>query len=923
MKDDKLISWLNYSCLSRNNQSYIQSLYDTFLINPNSIEKKWRIFFSKINNIREKKEHKSKKQCNYDTISKYNTFLKREKILQLVDAFRKDGHKNAKLDPLNMYPQRDLSTLNLNYYNLMETDLYIDNNIDFLKKSNAIYSKTHLYQNLKKTYCDSIGFEYMHIENNKEKKWIQNYIENYKKENLLNTDEQKKILTALIHAEELEIFLSNKFPGSKRFSLEGSETLIPMLHEIINYSESLQVSDIIVGMAHRGRLNVLVNIFGKKERDLFKEFSNTYRDVSKSGDVKYHLGYHSKIKKNNKIINLILKCNPSHLEIINPVVMGCTRAHIDMFDNYDSNKILSILIHGDAAITGQGIVQETLNMSQTKGYSVGGSIHLVINNQIGFTTSDKNSLQSSYYCTDIAKMINSPIFHVNSDDPEAAIFITRMALDFRFHFKRDVFIDLVGYRRRGHNESDEPYVTQPIMYQKINKHPTVKNIYQNNLIIRNIITVDYVNQILYNNKVKLEEEYLLFIKNNTDNTKKNKKYKIIKNISIKTISFKELQKIAISINTIPSEINIHPRVKKIYEDRIAMAYERKKIDWGAAENLAYASLVSQGISCRLSGEDISRGTFFHRHSVIHNQKNGSMYIPIKHIDNPKGKFYIWDSVLSEESVLAFEYGYSSTNYDILTVWEAQFGDFANVAQVVIDQFITSGEQKWGYKCGLVMLLPHGYEGQGPEHSSARLERYLQLSAENNITICIPTTAAQMYHALRHQVLQSVRKPLIIMSPKSLLRYPLSFSHLTDLHNGKFLEIIDEIDMVKTKFLKKIIFCSGKIYYDLLEQRRINEQNDVAIIRIEQLYPFPKLLLLKILKSYNEIFNFVWCQEEPFNQGAWNYIQYHLNKVLPMNSYLKYIGRSSSSASAVGNFYIHKKQQKKIINDALNINLIKG
>ncbi|MCW5196825.1 2-oxoglutarate dehydrogenase E1 component [Buchnera aphidicola (Pemphigus obesinymphae)] len=923
MKDTKLISWLNSSYLSGDNQTYIQSLYDTFLINPNSVEKEWRIFFSKIYNKKLKKEQKSKKKHGINTTDLDTTFLKKYKISQLIDAFRKDGHKNAHLDPLNLYQKKNIPNLNLNYYNLLETDLLINNNIIFFNNNNQLSSNTYLYQNLKEIYCNSIGFEYMHIENNEEKIWIQNYIECFVKENFLNKEERKKILKTLICAEELEIFLSKKFPGAKRFSLEGSETLIPMLHEIINYSGSLQVSDILLGMAHRGRLNVLINVFGKKERYLFNEFSNSYQDQFKSGDVKYHLGYHSKIKYNDKFINLILKCNPSHLEIINPVVMGCSRAHIDMLHNYDTNKILSVVIHGDASISGQGIVQETLNMSQTQGYNVGGSIHLVINNQIGFTTSDKKNLRSSDYCTDIAKMTNCPIFHVNADDPEAALFVTRMALDFRFNFKRDIFIDLVCYRRRGHNEADDPNVTQPVMYEKINKHPTVQKIYQNYLILKDIINKNYYDEIKYENKCKLEEEYSFFIRNKIKNTNENIQYKIKKNIEIKKINFKELKNIAISINTIPYEIDIHPKVKKIYQDRLEMIHGRKKIDWGTAENLAYASLVSQGISCRLSGEDIGRGTFFHRHSVIHNQSDGSIYIPINNIKDKKGKFYIWDSVLSEESVLAFEYGYSITNNNILTVWEAQFGDFANVAQVVIDQFISSGEQKWGYKCGLVMLLPHGYEGQGPEHSSARLERYLQLAAEDNIAICIPSTSAQIYHMLRCQVLQHIIKPLIIMSPKSLLRHPLSFSDFTELQHKNFLEIIDEIDSIPVKFLKQVIFCSGKIYYDLLQQRRINKQNDTAIIRIEKLYPFPKISFSKIMLSYTNVLNFAWCQEEPCNQGAWNYIQHHLQKMLPINSSLKYIGRPASSSPAVGNFFIHQKQQKEIVNDALNTYLIKG
>lgn len=757
----------------------------------------------------------------------------------------------------------------------------------------------------------------MHITNSKEKKWLQNYIECSIYKEHFNTENKMHILNLLTYAEELEKFISNKFPGTKRFSLEGAETLIPMLHEAMYYAGNLNVSKIICSMAHRGRLNVLVNIFGKKERYLFKEFSNLYYDKNKSGDVKYHLGYQNTINVNNNIIDIILKCNPSHLEIINSVVIGSARAYIDLMEIKNSNKILPIIIHGDAAITGQGIVQETLNMSQVQGYEVGGTIHIVINNQIGFTTSQKKYLQSSRYCTDIAKMIDSPIFHVNADYPECAILIIKMALNFRFLFKKDVFIDFVCYRRHGHNEVDDPSVTQPILYQKIKKHTPVPKVYNDYLVMNKIVMPDYIEKIKSRNKNKLEKEYEYSTKTKMyyDNTNE-----IYNNITCtqQLIDFKKIKKIASEINTIPHEINVHPLVKKIYDNRYNMALNKIPWDWGAAENLAYATLVSQGISCRLSGEDISRGTFFHRHAIIHDQKNGSIYIPIQHIQNKKGKFYIWDSVLSEESVLAFEYGYSTTNNSMLTVWEAQFGDFSNVAQVVIDQFISSGEQKWGYKCGLVMLLPHGYEGQGPEHSSARLERYLQLSAENNIQICIPTTAAQIYHLLRRQAFQINKTPLIIMSPKSNLRNPLTFSSFENIINGKFTEIIDEIDDIEMSELKRIIFCSGKIYYDLLEKRREIKKKYVVILRLEQLYPFPKSLILQILKKYSHISDFIWCQEEPINQGAWNYIQHYFRNILAINSSLKYIGRKASASPAVGNLHSHKKQQQKIINDALNI-----
>ena len=919
MENQHLINWKNFSWLFIFNQSYIENLYNFFLIDPNSVTNTWRIIFNTISENKKNTQYKKDILCNHNIddlnniIKKNKFYIKSIKILELIDAFRRSGHKIARINPLNLFKKENIPNLTPQFYNLTEKDLQ---DFSILKKINEnkkyyISSYTHL----KNIYSNSIGFEYMHISNTNEKEWIQNYIESINYNNFLQKKQKYHILKKLTHAEMFEKFLAIKFPGSKRFSLEGSDTLIPMLDFLIGHAKTLQISDIFFGMAHRGRLNVLVNIFKKKARYVFQEFLLLQNDILHSGDVKYHMGYES--KNNNHNINLKLQYNPSHLEIINPVVMGSTRAHMDSLQHINNNNILSIMIHGDAAISGQGIIQETLNMSQVPAYNVGGSIHLVINNQIGFTTSNKTDLRSSYYCTDIAKMIESPVFHVNADDPEAAIFSTKLALDYRKCFKKDVFIDLICYRRHGHNETDDPYVTQPTMYQKINHHPSTRNIYANFLKKNNAITLEDDENIQLKYKKKLDNEYLL------STEKKNNKTYVQKNIQKKDINyyhkinFQTLKNLAISINTIPNNIIMHPRVKNIYNNRLKMIDNKQLFDWGAAENLAYATIITQGVSCRLSGEDVGRGTFFHRHAVIHNQKNDDIYVPLKNIKNSKGKFYIWDSVLSEESALAFEYGYSCTNNMILTIWEAQFGDFANVAQVVIDQFISSGEEKWGYKCGLVLLLPHGYEGQGPEHSSARLERYLQLSAEKNMQITIPTKAAQIYHILQRQAFQKIKKPLIIMSPKSLLRHPLALSSFSELLDGHFQEIIDEIDIINKASVTRIIFCAGKIYYDLLNERRKIKNENIAIIRIEQLYPFPKLLIMKILDTYSYITDYIWCQEEPLNQGAWNYIQHVLSSILPIHTVLKYIGRPAAASPAVGYFNIHEKQQKKIIDQAIH------
>ncbi|MBK4764983.1 MAG: 2-oxoglutarate dehydrogenase E1 component [Pantoea sp. Brub] len=930
MQNNEIIFLLNSSWLSGINQSYIENLYEDFLINSNSVDKDWYNVFTKIagtdisleqlhSRIRESFRFVEKKFRGYNLehVCQDLNILQKIKIYQLIDIFRYHGHQYANLDPLGLYKKSKINTslLDLNDINFQEI---ININCFGIK-----YGKfTDLIKVLEKIYCKDIGFEYMHVNEVKEKLWIQEYIESTMGMIEFSAEEQKIFLQNLISAEGLEKYLSTKFPGAKRFSIEGGEVLIPMLRQIISHSAKQNIQEIVIGMAHRGRLNVLINVLGKKSQDLFDEFSGKYtKKTTGTGDVKYHMGFSSNMQTTYGLIHLVLAFNPSHLEIINPVIMGSVRARIDRINNINNN-ILPINIHGDAAVIAQGVVQETLNMSQTPSYTVGGTLHIVINNQIGFTTSNPKDARSTIYCTDIGKMISVPIFHVNSDNIEAVIFVTRLALEYRNKFKKDVFIDLVCYRRHGHNEADEPSVTQPLMYQKVQKHPSINQIYSEFLIQQGILNkkdiIDMTNNYydkLHKGSCTIDELRPIDLNSciwapylNYDINKENLYY-ISSNVQ-------KIQKLATCINTIPNEINIQTQVAKIYNARKQMAEGLKDFDWGAAENLAYATILDQGVSIRFSGEDSSRGTFFHRHAVIHDQINGSTYIPLNYIRKNQGSFTICDSVLSEEGVLAFEYGYSITNPDVLTIWEAQFGDFANGAQVVIDQFISSGEQKWGKMSGIVMLLPHGYEGQGPEHSSARLERYLQLCAENNMQICIPSTPAQVYHMLVRQALSKVRKPLIVMSPKSLLRHPLSSSNLEEIVNGQFQSVIGEIKNVNPKYIKKIIMCSGKVFFDLFIQRNKKQKNDVIIIRIEQLYPFPYQAIKKILKSYFHVKDFIWCQEEPLNQGAWYYIQYHVRKVIPADATLKHVSRPESASPAVGYTSLHQQQQQNLINEAL-------
>ncbi|VAX76541.1 2-oxoglutarate dehydrogenase E1 component [Buchnera aphidicola] len=928
-KNNKKKSISDYGWLYVNNRLFLENFYQKFLLNPKKLNIYWRNIFSDISNTIDSKNNgtcnkiiqKNQNDISSNIFSKKTSYIHdqvclQERFFNLINAYRFFGHQISKLNPLQYKKKNKIPELSKYFYNIQKEQLNRLINFDllFFKKNSNSFKEVYLF--FKKKYCSNIGFEYMHINNLKERKWLQDYIENNNLENFLLSHEKKELLKNLIKSTIFEKFIHTKFPGSKRFSLEGCDALIPALKTIIKFSFTKKIKKIFLGMAHRGRLNVMHNILNYNVLKMFQDSFQKYKEFNGTGDVKYHIGLKKKIQIKEKSIEINLLDNPSHLEIITPVVIGCCKFFIEK--KYNFNNILPIIIHGDAAFSGQGVIQETLNMSQVPGYNVGGSIHIIINNQIAFTTSKKKYLRSSAYCTDIAKMIDSPIFHVNADHPESVIFVVLLALKFRFLFNKDVFIDLIGYRRLGHNEADDPYITQPYMYHLIKNHERVCSLYAKKIIKKENNNENLYNHLCHHFKKKL----YIQLKSSPMIQKKlkilKKKYVLSEQLLPKRICSKTLKSIASQLFTLPKNFVMHQQVKKTFYNRTQMAVNKMKLDWGAIENLAYATLMYYGITCRLTGEDVGRGTFSHRHATIICQKNNTIYIPLKNLSKFPGSFYIWDSVLSEESVLGFEYGYSMVSNKLLNVWEAQFGDFSNGAQIIIDQFLVSSFQKWGYSSPLVILLPHGYEGQGPEHSSGRLERYLQLCAQKNIRICIPTTVSQMYHILLNQGWSYSRKPLIIFTPKSLLRNPLTFVSIKKLSDEKFHKILFIIPENKVNLINRVIFCSGKIYYELLNFYKKNKIMDTIIIRIEQLYPFPFVKINNILIKYPSLKNFVWCQEEPMNQGSWTYIYFYFKKYIFIKNNIKllrYVGRSKLSSTAEGNFRDHQINQKKIIKKA--------
>ncbi|MCP4235947.1 MAG: 2-oxoglutarate dehydrogenase E1 component, partial [Aestuariibacter sp.] len=889
MQESVMKAWWDSSHMAGANAAYVEALYEAYLDDPQSVSESWRQTFDalpKVEGVELESNHslikeQFKKLAALGPMARVSGAApkagsnqsdeKQVKVLQLINAYRFRGHQHANLDPLGLWHQERVRDLELSHHNLSDTDFDTVFNVGSYAIGKETMPLGELFKSLNRTYCSSVGAEYMHITDTEQKRWLQQRIESVEARPQIDRDEKISILKGLVAADGMEKYLGAKFPGAKRFSLEGGDALIPMLKGLITAAGSQGTKEVVVGMAHRGRLNVLVNVLGKNPSVLFDEFSGKHDESLGAGDVKYHAGYSSDFATPGGNVHLALAFNPSHLEIVNPVVMGSVRARLDRRDN-DSSKVLPVTIHGDSAIAGQGVVQETFNMSQTRGFAVGGTVRIVINNQVGFTTSRTDDTRSTQYCTDIAKMVQAPIFHVNSDDPEAVMFVTKLALDFRNKFKRDVVIDLVCYRRHGHNESDEPNATQPLMYQKIKKHPVPRQLYADQLIAEGVIGEVEAEKLIDDYRAALDhgacvvEEWRPMTEHSVD-------WRPFLGHDWDTpydgaISVEHLKALGEKVTSYPETHKLHSRVNKVYQDRKAMVAGERMLDWGMAEILAYASIVEAGTSIRMTGQDSGRGTFFHRHAVLHNQKDAEAYMPLQHISDDQGTMEIYDSVLSEEAVMAFEYGYATAEPTCLTIWEAQFGDFANGAQVVFDQFLSSGEAKWGRLCGLTVLLPHGYEGQGPEHSSARLERFLQLCADHNWQVCVPSTPAQVFNMLRRQVVRPMRKPLIVMSPKSLLRHPLAVSSLEELSDGVFHNVIGEVDELDPKGVKRVVMCSGKVYYDLLDQRRKNEQTDVAIIRLEQLYPFPQEECAKIVAEYSHVKDWVWCQEEPQNQGAW-------------------------------------------------------
>ncbi len=852
---------------------------------------------------------------------------KQGQVSKLIMGYRSLGHLLADIDPIDTMARGDAMELELAQYDLGEADLDTDFDTgDLADGGRKTLGQILAY--LQQAYCGPIAYEFRYLTSMEQRTWLMSMIETTPVRPKPSVEGQINILTKLTAAEGLERYLHTKYVGQKRFSLEGGDTLIPMLSDLIQQFGKRKVKEVIIGMAHRGRLNVLVNILGKAPSDLFSEFEGVYEtedEDTETGDVKYHQGASSDIQTEGGNVHVALSFNPSHLEIINPVVEGSARARQERRRDVNRAEVVPILIHGDAAFAGQGVVMETLNMSRTRGYSTGGTVHIIINNQIGFTTNTLDA-RSTLYCTEVAKMVQAPIFHVNGDDPEAVISVARLAMEYRMQFAGDVVIDLVCYRRHGHNEADEPAITQPMMYGKIKQHKTPREIYTNRLIAENAINPEQAAELGTIYRDQLDQGQVVAGQVIDPNKSLNvvdwapylvKKWDTDTDTSI---SSQRLHGLGNKFVEVPEDFVVHARVTRVLQDRLDMVAGTKPMDWGCAELLAYGSLLEDNYTVRLSGQDAGRGTFSHRHATLHDQSQPRTHVPLRYVTEDPSDFLVINSLLSEEAVLGFEYGYATTEPRTLVIWEGQFGDFVNGAQVVIDQFISSGEAKWSRVCGLTMFLPHGMEGQGPEHSSARLERFLQLCAENNMQVCVPTTPAQMFHMLRRQMIRPLRRPLIVMTPKSLLRHKLSVSTPEDLTAGKFQNVIGEIDDIDPAQVKRVVICSGKVYFDLLEHRREHAITDVAILRVEQLHPFPKKYLGAELEKFGAATKVVWCQEEPKNQGSWYQISYYLRLLLnaELNQTLGYVGREGSPSPAVGYFKLHVEQQRKLVTEALTV-----
>ena len=933
------------SYLFGGNAPYVEELYEAYLDNPGSVPDNWRAYFDRLQNVAAVDGSDARDVAHAPVVesfaqrAKANAFAlkaseadlavarKQVHVQSLVAAYRVLGSRWADLDPLKRTERAKIPELEPAFYDLTESDMDIT-----FSAANTYFSKAEntplreILQALRETYCGTIGAEFMHCTDPAEKRWWQERLESIRSKPSFTAEQKIHILDRLTAAEGLERYLHTKYVGQKRFSLEGGESFIASMDEVVQLGGASGVQEIVIGMAHRGRLNVLVNTLGKMPKDLFAEFDHTAPEELPSGDVKYHQGFSSDVSTRGGPVHLSLAFNPSHLEIVNPVVEGSVKARQDRRGDVEGDSVLPVLVHGDAAFAGQGVVMETLALAQTRGYYTGGTLHLVINNQIGFTTSDPRDTRSTLYCTDVVKMIEAPVLHVNGDDPEAVVLCTQLALEYRQQFNKDVVVDIVCFRKLGHNEQDTPSLTQPLMYKKIAAHPGTRRLYGDKLVTQGVLPADGPDKMVKQLRAAFDEG-----RHTADPVLTNFKSKYAvdwapflgrkwTDAADTALPLAEVKRLAERITTVPDGFKLHPLAEKVLTDRAAMGRGEANVDWGMGEHLAYASLVASGYAVRLSGEDCGRGTFTHRHAVLHDQKrekwDTGTYIPLQNVADSQAPFVVIDSILSEEAVLAFEYGYASAEPNTLVIWEAQFGDFVNGAQVVIDQFIASGEVKWGRVNGLTLMLPHGYEGQGPEHSSARLERFMQLAADNNMQVVQPTSASQIFHLLRRQVVRPFRKPLIILTPKSLLRAKDATSPLAEFTKGEFRTVIgasrDEVDVDK---VKRVIACSGKVAYDLIRRRDEKKAWDVAIVRVEQLYPFPHKAFAAELKRYPHASEIIWCQDEPQNQGAWFFVQHYVHENMLDGQKLGYAGRPASASPAVGYAHLHQEQLKALLDQA--------
>jgi 2-oxoglutarate dehydrogenase E1 component len=935
--------------LAAGNAPYVEEMYERYLADPQSLDARWRDYFGRMGGLGSDVAHGPLVEDLARRAREPRTAgaappraavpsgagdgsARQGAVSRLIQIYANRGHLVAGIDPLGLMVRPAPKVLGLDYLGLTEADL--DTEFHTGSRNDAIKPRLKLREiiaQLRQIYCGSIGAEFAHVSNETERLWLQDRFQVGRVQQHYSPEGKKHILWGLTAAEGFERYLATKYPAQKRFSLEGGDSLIPLLDDLIQTSGAHGVEDIVIGMAHRGRLNVLVNVLGKVPEALFSEFEGKVdlKKLKGSGDVKYHKGYSCDVRTPSGNVHIALAFNPSHLEVVNPVVEGSVRARQERRGDASGDQVMAVLIHGDSAFAGQGVIQETLQMSQARAFYTGGTVHLIINNQVGFTTHDPRDTRSTHYCSDVAKMVEAPILHVNGDDPEAVVFATRLAVEYRMKFHKDVVIDLVCYRRLGHNEADEPAATQPVMYATIRAKPTTRQLYAGKLAAEGVIDAGDAD--------KMAEEYRNGLDDGDGKPQARNVLGMIGNVhtvdwaryhdvdwteQVRTgVKLQTLKDLGVRASTYPDGFTLQRQVQKIVDDRRKMAAGELLLDWGFAETLAYATLLDEGCEIRLTGQDSGRGTFFHRHAVGHDQKTGAAYVPLRHLKAGQPRFRVTDSLLSEEAVLGFEYGYATTDPNCLVIWEAQFGDFVNGAQVIIDQFIASGEAKWGRCCGLTLFLPHGFEGQGPEHSSARLERFLQLCAESNMIVCVPSTPAQMFHMLRRQMLRDFRKPLIVMTPKSLLRHKLSMSPLEDLATGFFLNVVDEIDDLEAGRVSRVVFCSGKVYFDLLEARRAGETRDVAIVRVEQLYPFPGDEYEAILRRYPNAREVVWCQEEPQNQGAWFQIRHRLQEKLGPKQELMYSGRGPSAAPATGIPQLHTAQQHGLVRAALTAHSI--